>query len=215
MLPDVTLFLKQAHVDGIYELLSMRLLLCALLKRQYKKGGNSVCSGVSGPTAGTFGSALPDTNWGSSEPSPRSRPLSRSPSSRAVPGSRGAMSAGCGIKKRRAVTLRIAGATLYLSSHAPGWASAAPERERSAMSAATAANSLTSEHGLIRLPLLPAGRRLPSWSSSPGAPAAPGHGPTLAWGYHSFPCLLARHHRWPGRRVTPVFWNRSLPKPLK
>lgn len=38
MLPDFTLFLKQAHMDEIYEL-SMRPLLHALLKRQNKKGG--------------------------------------------------------------------------------------------------------------------------------------------------------------------------------
>lgn len=108
MLPDFTLFLKQAHMDEIYEL-SMQLLLHALLKRQNKKGGIFFFfrSGASSPTAGKFGSALPGTDLG------QRRALSQQRSS---PGAAGSDSVEArGINRRRAVALRIAGGTPYLS----------------------------------------------------------------------------------------------------
>lgn len=108
---------------------------------------------------------------GSAEPSPHSHPPSRSPSSGAVLGLQGAISARRGINRRCAVALWIAGGTVHLSSHAPGWISTAYEWERSGMSAMMATNSLTSEHGCIRLSLLTAGGRLPSRSGA----AAPEH----------------------------------------
>lgn len=125
--------------------------------------------------------------WGSAEPSPRTHLISRSPSSGAVLGLQGAISARYSIN-RCAVALWIAGGTVHLSSHAPGLISAAYKRERSAMSAMMATNSLTSEHGHIHLSLLTASGRLLSWSgAAPAAPAISGHGPTLSLFSHSFP----------------------------
>lgn len=127
---------------------------------------------MSGRTAGKFISALPGTDPG--QRGALSPPAVSSPSPPAagqVLGLRGAISARRCINSRCAVASRIAGGTVHLSSHAPGWISTAYEWERSGMSAMMATNSLTSEHGHIHLSLLAAGRRFPSRSGA----AAPEH----------------------------------------
>lgn len=160
MLPDFTLFLKQAHMDEIYEL-SMRPLLHALLKRQNKKGGIfffplkrvkshrrevRLCSPGHGPG--------------------QRRALSQQRSS---PGAAGSDSGEGRYKQETRCSFAP-----YLSSRAPGWTSTAYGWERSGMPAMMATNVLASERGRIRLLRLPAGGRLLSRSGA----AAPEHRPS-------------------------------------
>ena len=104
-------------------------------------------------------------------PSPLPAPSPALPAAGQSRGCRERISARRGINRRWAVALWIAGGTVHLSSHAPGWISTAYEWERSGMSAMMATSSLASEHGRIHLSLLAAGGRLPSRSGA----TAPGH----------------------------------------
>lgn len=137
---------------------------------KYKRGNFFFAQVHRIPLRGSSALLSQARTWGSTEPSPGTHLLSRSPSGGAVLGLQGAISARYGIN-RCAVALWIAGGTVHLSSHAPGLISTAYKRERSAMSAMMATNSLTSEHGHIHLSLLTASGRL---LSSSGA-AVPQH----------------------------------------
>lgn len=170
------------------------------------------------PPRGNWTLLSQSRTWVSPEAAPPTRPLSLSASSRAGPGAAGSdFSRGrskyqmcCSLVDRRwhsAFIFTCARVDIYSLRVGKGQACQLSWQQTASL-ASTGVFTFRYSHSRRTLPE-------PERSGSPGAPAIFGHGPTLAWGSRSFPCLPEGATDGLGWRITAVFWNRSLPKLLK